>query len=209
MDRKGRRTKRKTGGKRNRAAGSSAPDSGPVRSAPAGGAEELDDGVVYALTEDTMVPAQRMAAILGITDKSLQRLATDHKMPKVGYGQYPVGACILWYIKFWQDKALGRESNNAKRSKEESEALIARAKYEELTGHLVSRVEVVQAFSAAFIRLGKTLDGLPRLVANRLNLSSEAQRLMRAEIDEARRKFVKDTQEYIDVVDDGSGSATG
>lgn len=155
-----------------------------------------------------MVPAQRMAAILGITDKSLQRLATDHGMPKVGYGQYPVGRCIHWYIKFWQDKALGREANNARRSKEETEALIARAKYEELTGHLISRVDVVQAFSAAYIRLGKMLDGLPGVIARRLTLSTEAQRMMRAEIDDARRNFVKDTREYIDVVDDGSSDAS-
>lgn len=144
-----------------------------------------------------------MAAILGIDAKSLQRLVREHKMPRTGYGLYPVSACVQWYIKYWQDKALGREGNNAKRTKEQYEALEAQDRYEETHGKLVNREAMGQVITAGFLKLGKWLDGLPSTVGRRHNLSAEVQRSIRAHLDEGRVELVKNWREFIDVVDDG------
>lgn len=146
-----------------------------------------------------------MAAILGLTDRRLRQLV-EMGLPKTGHGLYPMAACVQWYVKYWQDKALGREANDTKRSQEEIDLLLKKAKLEEATGHLVSRTAMVQLVSAGFLRLGKWLDGLPLGIARKHGLSSEVQRSIRAYVDEGRANYVRDCREYIDVVDDGKSA---
>lgn len=145
-----------------------------------------------------------MAAILGITDRRLQQLVVEG-MPRQGYGLYPLAACVQWYLGYWQKRATGRvdKANDPRRVKREDiETAMLEAKYQEQTGHLISRVAVVQVVSAGFLRLGKAMDGLATALGRELNWSSDTVRIVRARHDEMRRNFVRDSREYIDVVED-------
>lgn len=142
----------------------------------------------------------QMAAILGISDKHLQRLAADLGMPKMGYGQYPLAACVQWYVKYWEDKAKGREASKIKQSGEEMDLRLKEIKVQEASGHLVARAPMVQLISAGFLRLGKWLDQLPTVLARKHGLSSEVQRSIRAHTDEGRVALVRDWREYLDPV---------
>lgn len=147
-----------------------------------------------------------MAAILGISDGHLRKLALlpTNPMPKIGDGLYPVAPCILWYIKYWQDKALGREANESKKVREDSAATLMRIKAEEAAGLVVSRAAVVNVAANANASLGRALDQVPRLAAQKLNLGSEAQRVLRGLIDDARRAYVSEMSEFEDPVEDAA-----
>lgn len=123
-------------------------------------------------------------------------------MPKQGRGLYPLQSCVLWYIKFWEDKALGREANDAKKIKEDSAATIMRLKAEEAEGLVINRAEIVAALSNAFAAHGQWLDQLPTLFARKAGVGINAQRILRQMLDEGRAALVRNVSEYQDPVED-------
>ncbi len=137
---------------------------------------------------------------MGITDRRLQQLAKEG-LPKLRHGLYPLAGSVQWYIKYWEDRALGREGDAAKKTKQDLENALLQTKVEEATGHLVNRVEMVQIISAGFLRLGKWLDGIPSFLGRKHNLSTDVIRSMREHLDEGRANFVRDCREFIDVVE--------
>lgn len=130
----------------------------------------------------------------------------DEGMPKRGRGLYPLKACVQWYVAYWKDRALGREADTGKKRRQDLDTQILEAKLQEATGHLINRVEVVQVWSGAFMRLGKMLDGLPSSLGRELNWSTDTTRIVRARIDQARDNFVRDSGEFIEVTDDAGKS---
>lgn len=157
---------------------------------------------IYGFESEDKVPLQKMAAILGISERRVQQLVADFKMPKLGHGLYPLQSCILWYIKFWEDKALGREANDAKKIKEDSAATLMRIKAEEAAGLVINRSEIVSALSNAFAAMGQWLDQVPTIHARKTNGTPESQRQLRALLDEGRAAFVRNVSEYMDPVED-------
>lgn len=122
-------------------------------------------------------------------------------MPKLGRGVFPLIACVRWYVKFWRDRAQSRTGDTVGEGKKDVELKILRAKYEETTGDLIRRSEVVMQVSSGFVRLGKMLDSIPPSLGREFNLGTDIVRLMSARIDEAREGYVRDVREYIDVVE--------
>lgn len=125
-------------------------------------------------------------------------------MPRVGRGLYPLKACVQWNLAYWKDRAMGREADTGKKKRQDLDNQILEAKLQEATGHLISRAEVVQVWSAAFLHLGKALDALPSALGRELNWPTDTTRIVRARIDDARENFVRDSAEFIDVTDDAS-----
>ena len=126
-------------------------------------------------------------------------------MPKLGRGLYPLMGCVQWYIRYWENKALGREGNVARTEKQTLENEILRAKVREATGHLIDRAEVVMVVSSAFMRLGKYLDSLPSIIQRECPISTDSVRVIRVLLDEGRRNFVRDSAEFIEVVEEKRG----
>lgn len=130
------------------------------------------------------------------------RQLVDEGMPRFGHGLYPLKACVQWYIKFWEDRALSREGDLEKNKSRALQNALLEAKVAESTGHLISRVEIVMAVSSAFQRLGKAMDNVGTALARELNWNTDTVRIVRARHDDMRKNFVRDCGEFIDVVEE-------
>lgn len=122
-------------------------------------------------------------------------------MPKAGRGLYPLKGAVQWYIKYWEDRARLREGDESRKRIRSAQASLAEAKVMEQTGHLITRSEVVMVMGGAFSRLGKALDRLPSTLSRDLNLPPDHVRVIRERIDQMRRDFVRDSAEFVDVID--------
>lgn len=120
----------------------------------------------------------------------------------MGRGLYPMKACVHWYIDYWKGRALGREGDAGKKLKTDLETQLLQSKVQEATGHLINRQEVVMVVSSAFLRLGKMFNGLPNSIGRELSWSPDTIRIVRARLDEARKNFVRDSAEFIEVVEE-------
>ncbi len=59
-----------------------------------------------------------IAKVLNVSPRRVQQLVAEG-MPKAGKGKYPLVPCVHWYLKYWEDRALGRVDgwgHNAKES---------------------------------------------------------------------------------------------
>src|SRR3972149_11838940 len=120
------------------------------------------------------VDINRLAKILNVTPRRIHQLVQEG-MPKVGRGQYPLIACIHWFIKFWQDRAEGRIAGwginqkkggviAAKERLTRTQADIAQIDYEERIGSIHKTEECRRS---AFT-LGRGLRGMILIVPGRV-----------------------------------------
>lgn len=59
-----------------------------------------------------------IAKVLNVSPRRIQQLVGEG-LPKAGKGKYPLVPCVHWYLKYWEDRALGRIDgwgHNAKES---------------------------------------------------------------------------------------------
>jgi len=59
-----------------------------------------------------------IAKVLNVSPRRIQQLVGEG-LPKAGKGKYPLVPCVHWYLKYWEDRALGRVDgwgHNAKES---------------------------------------------------------------------------------------------
>lgn len=127
-------------------------------------------------------------------------------MPKLARGQYPLKACIHWYVAYWRDRALGRSEDDSKRRKSAAEAQLWEAKARQSTGDLIERAEIVAAWTTIAMRLGKAFETLPNNLGREFNWSPEVVRSVRASLDDFRRTFVRDSAEFLEVTDEARGA---
>ena len=149
-----------------------------------------------------------IAEILGITDRRLRQLV-DEGMPKNGRGEFPLVACVQWYVAYWRDRALGRVNDANRTRKTAAEAMLLEAKVRQHTGDLIERAEVLAVWTGAVTRLGKAFETLPNNMAREFNWPPEMVRAMRQSLDDFRRAFVRDSAEFVDVLDPPIGDAGG
>lgn len=161
--------------------------------------EDAEQGAVG--TGDTPVSGPVIAAILDITEQRVRQLV-DEGLPRIGRGLYPLKGCVHWYLNYWKSRALGREGDADKKLKTSLETQLLQSKVQEATGHLINRQEVVMIVSAAFLRLGKMMNALPTSLGREMSWAPDTIRIVRKRLDEARENYVRDSAEFIDVVED-------
>lgn len=154
--------------------------------------------------DQVMVSAPVLADLLGITDKQIRVLVAEG-MPKARRAEYPLKACVQWYLNFWRDRAQGRVGNEARNRKSEMEAKLLEVKVAKASGNFIDRAEVLMVWGSTFARIGKMLDSLPAALAREFGWSHETVKAVRARLDDARRNFVRDSAEYLDVVEEMDG----
>lgn len=146
--------------------------------------------------EDLHIAAEALARILGLTEQRITQLVAEG-MPRKGRGLYPMAGCVQWYIRYWQTRAQGRADPRRMASLDLKDDLI-RAKLQKETGDFIGRKEVVQVWTATFLRLGKALDGLGPSLGREFSLSTDVIRGLRERTDEFRENFARDSAEYIE-----------
>lgn len=129
-------------------------------------------------------------------------------MPKSGRGKFPLRGCVQWYVAYWRERATGRKDDTSRSRKSEAEALLLETRVKEKSGGLIDRAEAVAVWSGAVTRLGKAFESLPNNLAREFNWPPEVVRAVRAAFDDFRRSFVRDSAEFVDVVD-GDDAQTG
>ncbi len=121
-------------------------------------------------------------------------------MPRVGRGLYPMAGCVQWYIRYWQLRAQGR-SDPTRQEGQDLKNQVLKAKLQKEVGEFIQRKEVLQVWTATFIRLGKSLESLAASLGRELSLPTDTIRAIRERTDEFRENFARDSAEYIDVVE--------
>lgn len=48
-----------------------------------------------------------MAVVFGITDRRLRQLCVEG-MPRSSRGEYPLKACVQWYVSYWRKRSVNR-----------------------------------------------------------------------------------------------------
>lgn len=168
-------------------------DAGHTVPAGAGNGQGAHAGVAG---QDLQIPASVLGGILGLTEQRVTQLVTEG-MPRIGRGLYPLAGCVQWYVNYWKLKAEGR----ANPTRQEGDLLrnqVLAAKLAKETGDFVPRKEVVNIWTATFLRIGKSLDGLGASLNREFGLPADVQAGMRERIDEYRANFVRDSAEFID-----------
>lgn len=154
--------------------------------------------------DDDECSAADLGGLLGITEQRVGQLVKDG-LPKSGRGLFPVRACVQWYVGYWRDRALGRKGDEHRTRKAAAEAKLLEAKVMQHTGDLVERAEVSAVWTAATARLAKSFETLPNNLAREFGWPPETVRSMRLALDDFRRSFVRDSAEFVDVIDDDAG----
>lgn len=57
--------------------------------------------------------ATQLAELLELTPRRVQQLAAEGIFPKIERGRYPLVECVRAYVKYWQERAEGRFTDNA------------------------------------------------------------------------------------------------
>jgi hypothetical protein len=81
---------------------------------------------------------------------------------------------------------------------------LAQIKLKQAMGGLIDRQEVLDTLTAASGRLAKGLEGLASGIGREFNMAGDDVKLIQQRVDEMRRVFIAETQEFQDVVEDGA-----
>lgn len=153
------------------------------------------------------VDVQAVAKALNLTPRRVQQLKAEG-MPSIGRGQYELGPCMAWYIRYLQSKLdkLGPNTNPDTPDLLAEKTRLAREQGDKLAiensikrGELVYVSEVVSTWSNHIASCRAKLLGLPTKVApqlvNQTNANAIAGKL-RDEIDAALYELSEGTDDY-------------
>ena len=128
------------------------------------------------MNESEGATANQVAELLELTPRRVQQLATEGVFPKLNRGRYPLVACLRAYIRYWQDRAEGRFTENdldqARLEKEQLEVRRRRIEVAKAEGELIAIADhrtvvgkVADAFRAALLSIpgswGPQIVGIP------------------------------------------------
>lgn len=141
-------------------------------------------------------PASTIAKLFNLTERRVQQLAKDGIIPKDERGKYDLVGAVRGYIKYLQERALGRGDGayndgvdiklerkrliSAQANKTESENL-------KLRGELVSFELVKDVLNEAAVCYGRGVDALPGRLANELAGINDPAEVKSRLFDECRR----------------------
>ena len=153
------------------------------------------------------VDVQAVAKALNLTPRRVQQLKAEG-MPSIGRGQYELGPCMAWYIRYLQSKLdkLGPNTNPDTPDLLAEKTRLAREQGDKLAiensikrGELVYVSEVVSTWSNHIASCRAKLLGLPTKVApqlvNQTNANAIAGKL-RDEIDAALYELSEGADDY-------------
>lgn len=150
------------------------------------------------------VTATELSEIMGLTDERLRQLAKEG-MPKASRGRYPLRDANRWYLEKLRKPEKSADDGPTKTDLERDLLVL---KVRRAQGEVFDRAEVFGTLRAAYERLGGSLESLATRIGRELNLPGEDVKMIRELVDEMRRRFVLDSGEFIEVVEDEQPSQT-
>lgn len=141
-------------------------------------------------------PASTIAKLFNLTERRVQQLAKENIIPKTERGKYDLINSVRSYVKYLQDRAVGRGDGNyndetdiklerkrlikAQADKTESET-------KKLRGELISFDLVEDVLNEIAVLYGSSVDALPGRLANELSGIHDPAEIKSRLFDECRR----------------------
>ena len=137
----------------------------------------------------------QVARALNLSEQRIHQLVRLG-LPRASRGQYELGACLMWYVRYLQDALRGKSSGDDSMGSmsslmKERTALTRvnreRSELEQLkaTGQVVLISRVSQQLQGACAHLNQILSSLPKRVSNDETLQAK----IKDELDVARNEF--------------------
>jgi len=143
-----------------------------------------------------LYPATTIAKLFNLTERRIQQLAKEGIIPKSERGKYDLVAAVRGYVKYLQERALGRSEgsyNDSSDIKVERKRLIkaqadkTESENHKLRGELVPFELVEDVLNEVAVLYGSGVDALPGRLANELAGINEPAEIKVRLFDECRQ----------------------
>lgn len=144
-----------------------------------------------------LVGVEQVSKALNVSARRVQQLSTKEGMPRAERGQYDLGQCMLWYIRYLQKQIAGRSSGEegsvtslmterTKQARQQSERMqMANLK---ARGEVLLASDVAEQERMAIAYLTQALTAIPQ----RITTDEQTQARLEEEIILARNRFAND-----------------
>lgn len=149
------------------------------------------------------VTAAELSEIVGLQDQRLRELAALG-MPKASRGRYPLRDAVRFYVDTLRKR---QEKPDEGPTRADISRDLDLLKLKKAQGEVFDRREVFDTMLGAYERLGVAHEQIATRIGRELNLTGEDVKMVRDMIDEMRAKFVTDSGEFIEVVEDPPAAA--
>jgi phage terminase Nu1 subunit (DNA packaging protein) len=149
-----------------------------------------------ALHSTRLYPAATIAKLFGLTERRVQQLAKDGIIPRAERGKYDLIGAVQGYIKYLQERAVGRADGEYAESadiKIERKRLISaqadktESENYKLRGELIPLELVEDCLNQVAVLYGSGIDALPGRLANELSGINDPAEIKSLLFDECRR----------------------
>ena len=150
--------------------------------------------------EDETLSTDRLAALLGVSPRTVQTLAKDGVIPKAERGRFPLAAVTAYCEFIRSDARRGPADFQAERARlTRARADVAEIELAQRRGELLARDDVDQAMFGAFSRVRARLLAIPSKAAPLVAMSdtNAAGVVLRKEINAALRELSETTVESL------------
>jgi len=144
----------------------------------------------------TAYPAATLAKLLNLTERRIQQLAKEGILIKVQSGKYDLVRSVQGYVKYLQDRAMGRQDAHytdptdirlERKRLIKAQADNAECEYQVRRGELVALDVVKDLFNEVAVLYGSSLDALPGRLAQELAGISDPALIKSKLFDECRQ----------------------
>lgn len=145
---------------------------------------KVRNGTLAGLT----ISGDELASLFGVARESIPRWVREEGLPKGGYGQYPVGECVRWYLERLKAKAAGEstEITEERRKLIVSQRIGQELENAKTRGELLDAGLVASAVQHMGALIATQLDGLAPRVASQLAQLRDPVAIARVITDECR-----------------------
>lgn len=141
-------------------------------------------------------PASTLAKLFNLTERRVQQLAKEGVIPKAARGKYDLVGSVRGYVKYLQERAVGRsdaeyaDSNDIKQERKrliKAQADKTESETQKLRGELIAFELVEEVLNEVAVLYGAGVDALPGRLANELAGITEPAEIKVRLFDECRR----------------------
>lgn len=161
---------------------------------------------------DATHSVETIARLLLLTERRVQQLAKEGVIPKTGRGRYELVPAVQGYIRYLQERALGREDlgDPAQRLKA-AQADMAEIDLRKARGEVVEVTEVATAVRSEYAVVRTRLGSLPGRLAPKVDpaRAMEIEPIIAELVDEVLLELSADDRFAEDANGDGAGAAEG
>jgi len=162
--------------------------------------KEEEKGYTRPESHSPTYPVSTIAKLLLLTDRRVQQLSKEGVIPKSARGRYELAPSVQGYVRYLQERSIGRESAPEDYHTEKSrlvklQADKAQFEVDELTGKVVRSEDVEHAWSVMISDCKSRLLSIPSKAAPLVS-SEDSSPACQNIIDEMVREALQELSEY-------------